>query len=70
MFFFSSVRRIVFLTDFHFIKNSQKMEVDGETDPLIPPGEDEDKDEDEENTTQPFQPGGHSTPGHKEKKFR
>lgn len=43
---------------------------DGETDPLIPPGEDEDKDEDEENTTQPFQPDGYSTPGHKEKKFQ
>ena len=33
------------------------MEEDGELDPLIPP------DEDDENTTQPFQPGGHSTPG-------
>ena len=45
------------------------MEEDGERDPLIPPDEDkdededEDEDDDEENTTQPFQPGGHSTPG-------
>ena len=41
---------------------THKIEEGGEIDPLIPPDED-DAAANDENTTQPFQSGDHSTPG-------